>query len=165
MPPGTGLPFLRLLRLAGLWWRYSSRRSHMSSLYNFRKNRIEIATSNSASIIMCLFVVTSLFVAAETSLASRCLPMDVSAVLLWLHTSGVQASCHNIFRFNYIYLWTHFFTDLYENLCKFFLGIHILTHKSDINKYWIWDINFELFTILRDLTFPRHRAWSLRYSM
>jgi hypothetical protein len=25
---------------------------------------------------------------------SRCLAMDVSAVLLWLHTSAVQASCH-----------------------------------------------------------------------
>jgi hypothetical protein len=37
---------------------------------------------------------TSLPVAAETCLASRCLALDFSAVLLWLHTSGVQASCH-----------------------------------------------------------------------
>jgi hypothetical protein len=27
---------------------------------------------------------------------SRCLASDVSAVLFWLHTSGVQASCHSI---------------------------------------------------------------------
>jgi hypothetical protein len=42
-----------------------------------------------------LFVSTSLFI-VETCLASRCLEMDVSAVLLWLHNCGVQVSCHNI---------------------------------------------------------------------
>jgi hypothetical protein len=31
-------------------------------------------------------------------LASLCLVMDVSAVLLWLHTSGVQAPCHSILK-------------------------------------------------------------------
>jgi hypothetical protein len=30
---------------------------------------------------------------------SRCLATDVSVVLFWLHTSGVQASCHNIFHY------------------------------------------------------------------
>jgi hypothetical protein len=29
--------------------------------------------------------------------ASHCLATDVSAVLLWLHTSGFQVSCHNIY--------------------------------------------------------------------
>jgi hypothetical protein len=67
-------------------------RSHVSSLYNFGKNRIEITTSNSSSIILCLFVV------AETCIENRCLAMDVSAVLLWLRTFGVQALCHNIIR-------------------------------------------------------------------
>jgi hypothetical protein len=43
-------------------------------------------------------VSTSLSVAAGTCLLSRYLTMDVSAVLLWLHTSGVQASCHNMYH-------------------------------------------------------------------
>jgi hypothetical protein len=62
-------------------------RSHVSSLYNFGENWIEITTSNNSSTLACAFV------AVETGLASRCLAMDVSVVLLWLHTSGVQASC------------------------------------------------------------------------
>jgi hypothetical protein len=33
-----------------------SEHSHMASLYKFGKNRIEITTSNSSSIIVCLFV-------------------------------------------------------------------------------------------------------------
>jgi hypothetical protein len=65
-------------------------RSHGFSLYNFGKDRTEITTSNSFSIIMCLSV------AAKACLASRCLAIDVSAVLLWLHTSGLQVSCHNV---------------------------------------------------------------------
>jgi hypothetical protein len=65
------------------WTTELTRRSHVSSFYNFGKNRIEITTSNSSSII-----------AAETCLASRCLVIDVSAVLLWVHACGVQASCH-----------------------------------------------------------------------
>jgi hypothetical protein len=59
-----------------------TQRSHVSSLCNFRKDRIEITTSNSSSVVVCLFV------AAETCLASCCLAMDVSAALPWLHTSG-----------------------------------------------------------------------------
>jgi hypothetical protein len=30
--------------------------------------------------------------------------MNVSAVLLWLHTSGVQASCHNMYHLVYFIL-------------------------------------------------------------
>jgi hypothetical protein len=71
-------------------WTELTQRSHVSSLYNFEKNRIEITISNISSISMCLSV------AVEMCLASRCLEMDVAAVLLWLHTSGVQASCHNM---------------------------------------------------------------------
>jgi hypothetical protein len=65
-----------------------TQRSHVSSLYNLGKNRIEATTSNSSSVIVCLFV------AAELCLASRCLEINVSAVLLWLHNSSVQASRH-----------------------------------------------------------------------
>jgi hypothetical protein len=55
-------PFRRLLRLAGSRLRYltphphgslSTERSHVSSLYNFGKNRIEITTSNSC---YCVFI-------------------------------------------------------------------------------------------------------------
>jgi hypothetical protein len=57
-------PFRRLLRLAGLGWRYSTppphgltwQRSHVSSLCNFGENRIEIIISNNSSIIICLSV-------------------------------------------------------------------------------------------------------------
>jgi hypothetical protein len=65
-------PFRRLLRVAGLRWRYStppphgrfsvSRINYVSSLYNCGANRIQIITSNSSPIISCLSV------AAETSL-------------------------------------------------------------------------------------------------
>jgi hypothetical protein len=43
-------------------------------------------------------VSTSLLVAADACLASRCLAMDIFALLLQLHTFGVQASCHIINR-------------------------------------------------------------------
>jgi hypothetical protein len=53
-------PFCLLLRLTGLRWRYSTplhtgltERSHVSSLYNFGKDRIEITTSNISSIRCC----------------------------------------------------------------------------------------------------------------
>jgi hypothetical protein len=65
--------------------------------------------SPAVHVIMCSFVAagtcvtfvatlwyTSLSLTVETYLASRCLAMDVSAVLLWLHPSDAQASCHNI---------------------------------------------------------------------
>jgi hypothetical protein len=34
-------------------------------------------------------------VTSGTYLPNLCLAMNVSAVLLWVHTSGIQASCHN----------------------------------------------------------------------
>jgi hypothetical protein len=62
-------PILRLLGPAGLRWRYSTppphgilNCSHVSSLYIFGKGRIEITTSNSSSIIVCLFVAAETFV-------------------------------------------------------------------------------------------------------
>jgi hypothetical protein len=64
--------------------------SHVYSLHNLEKNWTEIATFNSFSIIVPLFV------AVETCLASHCLAIYISAVLLWLYTSGLQASCHSI---------------------------------------------------------------------
>jgi hypothetical protein len=56
--PGTGFLFRRLLRLAGLRWRYSTSPPHnyVSSFYNFGTNGIEITTSNCSSIILCLSV-------------------------------------------------------------------------------------------------------------
>jgi hypothetical protein len=61
--------------------------------YNLWKDRIEII-SKSSSIIMCFSV------AAESCLVSRCLAMVVSMVLLWLHISGVQSSCHSIILYS-----------------------------------------------------------------
>jgi hypothetical protein len=49
---------------------------YLSALSNFGANRIEITTSNNSSIMLCLSV------GADTCLASRCLAIDVSAVLL-----------------------------------------------------------------------------------
>jgi hypothetical protein len=40
-------------------------------------------------------IVTCIFVTVEMCLPSRCLPMKVC--LFWLHYSGFQMSCHNIF--------------------------------------------------------------------
>jgi hypothetical protein len=61
-------PFRRLLRLAGLRLRYSTtlpygvelRMNYTSIIYNFGANRIQITTSNSSPIVLCLSV------AAET---------------------------------------------------------------------------------------------------
>jgi hypothetical protein len=47
-----------------------------SPLFNLGANQIQITTSNSSSVIVCLSV------AAETCLASRCLALNVSVVLL-----------------------------------------------------------------------------------
>jgi hypothetical protein len=83
----------------------------MSPFYNFGASRIEITHCNSSSVILCLpdvaetcvnFVATLWFLQAYPLLrmrvlASRCLAMDVSAVLLWLHGSGVHASYHSIY--------------------------------------------------------------------
>jgi hypothetical protein len=134
-------PFRRPLRLAGLWWRYSTTPPHgslgatfhywilslshittdgqsaslswiyVSSFYNLRKNLIQTTTSKSSC--YCVLIrwgnVSSVplpsngcpstidNVTSGTFLLNRCLAMDVSAVLLWLHTSGIQASCHNSF--------------------------------------------------------------------
>jgi hypothetical protein len=46
--------------------------------------------------------------------ASRCLAAGVSAVLLWLHTSGFQASCHDTYCnvFGYLTALRHVFTLL-----------------------------------------------------
>jgi hypothetical protein len=46
-------------------------RCHVSSLYNFGRNRIEITTSNGSSVIMCLSVAEKIY------LESRCLAMDI----------------------------------------------------------------------------------------
>jgi hypothetical protein len=84
----------------------------MSSLYNLGTNRIEITISNSSPYCVlihccgnvssdpipsngCPYTVDS--ITSGTCLPNHCLAMDVFAVLLWLHTSDVQASCHNVY--------------------------------------------------------------------
>jgi hypothetical protein len=50
-------PFRRLLRLAGLQWRYSTPPPHGlqgSPFYNFGSNRVEITTPNNSSVVLCL---------------------------------------------------------------------------------------------------------------
>jgi hypothetical protein len=70
----------------------------------FCMNRIDITTSNSSSAILCVNFVAKIWLLQTYSLlrirvlASRCLAMYLCVVLLWLHTSGVQASCRNMFR-------------------------------------------------------------------
>jgi hypothetical protein len=64
-------------------------RSHVSSLYNFGKDRIEITTSKSSSIITCLHV------AAETCLATRYPATDILLFLgAWfqecVHSAAAQ---------------------------------------------------------------------------
>jgi hypothetical protein len=101
--------FIWLLLIACIILLYLTERSHVSFLYNFGKDRIEIATSKISPIVVCLFV------AAETCLASRCLAMDVSAVLFWMHTSSIQTSCHNIYRHMDIFLFVIY--TLQPSLC------------------------------------------------
>jgi hypothetical protein len=118
MPLGTGFPFRCLLWLAWLQWRYSKPSSirgwtasinYVFSLHNFRTNQTQINISNSSrysDLIRCCgnvfgysllskgYPSTVDSITSETCLPSRCLAVEVSAVLLWLHTSGVQAPCH-----------------------------------------------------------------------
>jgi hypothetical protein len=101
---GSRFHFRRLLRLAGIRWRYSTSPPHgiesntyVSFLYNFGANRIEITISdNSRYCVLILFcgnvsrdpllkngcpsIVDS--VTSGTCLPNRCISMDVSAVLL-----------------------------------------------------------------------------------
>jgi hypothetical protein len=53
-----------------------------SSLYSLGEDPKENTVSNSSSVVACVFI------AAGTCLLSSC---------LWLHCSGLQASCHSIF--------------------------------------------------------------------
>jgi hypothetical protein len=72
--------------------RYSTPPPHLSPLYNFGANQIQITTFNSSPIIPCPSV------AAETCLPSRCLAMEVSAMFLWLHTSVVSHYIQDVIR-------------------------------------------------------------------
>jgi hypothetical protein len=83
----------------------SAERSHVSSLYNFGKNRMEITTSNSSSIIVCLSVavekcLATLYramnvlhivesVTSEMCLPSRCLAMIICVTLFFLKEACV----------------------------------------------------------------------------
>jgi hypothetical protein len=92
-------------------WLTTDSVNYVSCLYNFRMNRIEITISNSSHCVLirccknmfsnplpskrCPSTVDS--VTWVTCLPNRCLAMEISAVLLWLHTSGIQASCRSTF--------------------------------------------------------------------
>jgi hypothetical protein len=77
VPPGTGFPFHRLLRLAELRWRYWSPPPHWIRLFSFHytlsiwynTDFVENTAFNSSSIVACVFVTSG------TCLQSRCLAM------------------------------------------------------------------------------------------
>jgi hypothetical protein len=79
-PPGSGFPFRRLLRFAGLRWRYSTpiplgdrdSRQPGPSFYSFGADHTE-------NIAPKVPVVSCLFVAAEKCLPRRCLVMTASS--------------------------------------------------------------------------------------
>jgi hypothetical protein len=54
MLPGTGFPFLCLLRLAGLWWRYSNLPPHWDIIVNFLD--VEVKLRPTVSRPVCLGV-------------------------------------------------------------------------------------------------------------
>jgi hypothetical protein len=100
---GTGLPFRRLLRLARLRWRYSTPPSHGQSLEPVWVPRYITpgrTQRNTPSL-------------NNTSFGRRCRanvfaePMLSNGLLLWLHYSGLQASCHIMIA---VYLHTQFRT-------------------------------------------------------
>jgi hypothetical protein len=78
IPPSTGLPFCRLLRLAGLLWRYSkpppyeelTENSSWLSLYSLGTDLIENTASNNSSVVAWLFVT------AEKCSQCHCLAKD-----------------------------------------------------------------------------------------
>jgi hypothetical protein len=60
IPPGTGFPFCRLLRLAGLRWRYSNQPPHgsgnrlpLASVYNFETDQTENTVSPVVPFMQC----------------------------------------------------------------------------------------------------------------
>jgi hypothetical protein len=93
-------PFRHLLRLAGLQWRYSTPPPHGShsyeSIMSFMTwcDRRQNTMSYSSSVIL-QFCCHGNSLLREQCLPSSCLATDVFAVLLWLRTSGFQASCQS----------------------------------------------------------------------
>jgi hypothetical protein len=86
--PDSRLPFRRLLRLAGLRWKYST----PPPLCKDRTDNI--VPSNSP-------VVAHVSVAAETWVPS-------SGRLVWLHCSGLQAPCHSMHSITILGPWHKF---------------------------------------------------------
>jgi hypothetical protein len=110
IPPSTGLPFRRLLRLAGLWWRHSIPPAHGQSLELAwvppyiapgRTQRNTTSLNNTSIVLRCC---GSVF--AE--------PLPSSGRLLWLHYSGLQTSCHNMVA---VYLHKQFRTPTCNRYC------------------------------------------------
>jgi hypothetical protein len=68
IPPGTGFPFRRLLRLAGLQWRYSNQPPrgplhsfhYMLSIW-YSTNRVEDTASSSSFIVLIVFFAANVF--------------------------------------------------------------------------------------------------------
>jgi hypothetical protein len=84
--------------------------SHLSTLYNFGKVRIEINTSNSFSTsIMCLFV------ASETCLATRYNATDALLLRAWLHECVYRAAAQ---QWWYASQYEHAITDLFVTVAS-----------------------------------------------
>jgi hypothetical protein len=93
--PGTGFPFRRLLRLAGLRWRYSTPPPHGTqlaklplrfSLYSLGTDGKVNAVSHSSFIVACVSV------AADTCLSA----VTECGQFLLAPLSSFQMSCHNM---------------------------------------------------------------------
>jgi hypothetical protein len=101
-------PFRRLLRLAGLRWRYSTAPSHVKRVVIIPANPLRVLSWPCADCRQSTITYSSSVILRirchgnslprEQCLPSRCLARDVSVVLFWRRTSDFQASCHNIIR-------------------------------------------------------------------
>jgi hypothetical protein len=123
-PPGTGFSFRRLLRLTRIRWRYSTPPLFRSPVYRLGTDRIENTTSNS-SIVACVSVAAIRWFGCRGNVFTQ--PLRCNARLLWLHYSGFEPSCHNV----YIYIHTHARTHIQ------FL-FHFLENSTRFGTYCVY---------------------------
>jgi hypothetical protein len=136
--------------------------SYVSYLYNLGTNWIEITISNSSHYCVLLLFCGNLSgdplpnygcpstvdsITWGTCLLNRCLAIDVSAVLLWLYTSGVQASCPNTVR-------TGRNSVPYLMMCSMYLS---LVEKMLVLCSWIWCLKLVICCSTSDLS--RYSSW------
>jgi hypothetical protein len=93
--PGTGFPFRRLLRLAGLRWRYSTPPPHgiientIVSSRHYRTDHLENTASQPLHCCMLRICCLATGVFAEPLLSNGC--------LCWLHSSWLEQICHSFY--------------------------------------------------------------------